>query len=63
MRADGISPPVIIKPPEEGQKKARCIRCDIAAQQAAAERLKALGLRPDETGQYFVANSEQAIKF
>jgi len=50
VRADGISPPVIIKPPEEGQKRARCIRCDIAAQQAAAERLKALGLRPDETG-------------
>jgi len=63
VRADGISPPVIIKPPEEGQKRARCIRCDIAAQQAAAERLKALGLRPDETGQYFVARGEQAIKF
>jgi superfamily II DNA or RNA helicase len=63
VRADGISPPVIIKPPEEGQKRARCIRCDIAAQQAAAERLKALGLRPDETGQYFVAQGEQAIKF
>jgi len=63
VRADGISPPVIIKPPEEGQKRARCIRCDIAAQQAAAERLKALGLRPDDTGQYFVANGEHAIKF
>ena len=63
VRADGISPPVIIKPPEEGQKRARCIRCDIAAQQAAAERLKALGLRADETGQYFVANGDQAIKF
>jgi len=63
VRADGISPPVIIKPPEEGQKRARCIRCDIAAQQAAAERLKALGLRPDETGQYFVAQGEHAIKF
>jgi hypothetical protein len=63
VRADGISPPVIIKPPEEGQKRAHVIRCDIAAQQAAAERLKALGLRADETGQYFVANGEQAIKF
>jgi superfamily II DNA or RNA helicase len=63
VRADGISPPVIIKPPEEGQKRARCIRCDIAAQQAAAERLKALGLRPDDTGQYFVAQGEHAIKF
>jgi superfamily II DNA or RNA helicase len=63
VRADGISPPVIIKPPEEGQKRARCIRCDIAAQQAAAERLKAHGLSPDETGQYFVAQGEHAIKF
>jgi superfamily II DNA or RNA helicase len=63
VRADGISPPVIIKPPEEGQKRARCIRCDIAAQQAAAERLRALGLRPDDTGQYFIANGEQAVKF
>src|SRR5258706_9596756 len=62
VRADGISPPVIIKPPEEGQKRARCIRCDIAAQQAAAEKLKALGLRADESGQYFVAQGEQAIK-
>ena len=26
VRADGISPPVIIKPPKEGQKRARCIR-------------------------------------
>src|SRR5690606_9409356 len=29
VRADGISPPVIIQPPEEGQKRARCIRTDI----------------------------------
>ena len=63
VRADGISPPVIIKPPEEGQKRARCIRCDIAAQQAAAEKLRALGLKPDESGQYFVANGDAAIKF
>lgn len=63
VRADGISPPVIIKPPEEGQKRARCIRCDIAAQQAATEKLRALGLKPDESGQYFVATGDSAIKF
>jgi superfamily II DNA or RNA helicase len=63
VRADGISPPVIIKQPEPGQKRFRCIRCDIAAQQAAAERLSALGLRPDETGQSFVADGDRAIKF
>lgn len=63
IRADGISPPVIIQPPEEGQKRARCIRCDIVAQQAAAEKLRALGLSPDESGQSFVATGESAIKF
>ncbi|HEU4406537.1 MAG TPA: SNF2-related protein [Polyangiaceae bacterium] len=63
VRADGISPPVIIKPPEGGQKRFRCIRCDIPAQQQAAERLAALGLSADETGQSFVAQGDRAIKF
>jgi superfamily II DNA or RNA helicase len=63
VRADGISPPVIIQPPEEGAKRARCIRVDIAAQQEAASKLAALGLRPDESGQGFVANGDQAIRF
>jgi superfamily II DNA or RNA helicase len=63
VRADGISPPVIIRPPPEGQKRFRCIRCDIPAQQAATERLAALGLVPDETGQKFVGQGQRAIKF
>ncbi len=63
VRADGISPPVMIVPPEDGQKRARCIRCDIAAQQSAVQLLLELGLRPDESGEYFVAEGETAIKF
>ncbi len=63
VRADGITPPVITQPPEEGMKRARCIRVDIAAQQDAANKLVALGLRPDETGQQFVARGDAAIRF
>ena len=37
VRADGITPPAIIQPPEEGMKRARCIRVDIAAQQERRE--------------------------
>ena len=44
-------------------KRARCIRVDIAAQQDAAGKLLALGLRADETGQCFVANGDAAIRF
>src|SRR5207253_9358713 len=29
VRADGITLPVLIQPPEEGQRKPRCIRVDI----------------------------------
>ncbi len=63
VRADGISLPVLIQPPEEGNKRARCIRVDIAAQQDAASKLNALGLRPDESGQAFTANGDAAIRF
>jgi superfamily II DNA or RNA helicase len=63
VRADGISPPIMILPPDEGQKRARCIRCDIAAQQAAVQQLLDLGLKADEGGEYFVAEGEHAIKF
>lgn len=63
VRADGISPPIMIVPPEEGQKRARCIRCDIAAQQQAVEQLLNLGLKPDASGEFFVAEGEAAIKF
>jgi superfamily II DNA or RNA helicase len=63
VRADGISPPIMILPPKEGQKRARCIRCDIAAQQAAVEKLLSLGLEPDESGQHFVAHGDKSIAF
>ncbi|MEO7330386.1 MAG: SNF2-related protein, partial [Minicystis sp.] len=63
VRADGISLPVLIQPPEEGNKRARCIRVDIAAQQDAASKLNDLGLRPDESGQAFTANGDAAIRF
>ncbi|HEY6722633.1 MAG TPA: SNF2-related protein [Polyangiaceae bacterium] len=63
VRADGISPPVIILPPEEGQKRAKCIRCDIAAQQNAVQLLLARGLEADEGGERFIAKGEDAIHF
>ena len=63
VRADGITPPVIIQPPPEGMKRARCVRVDIAAQQDAANKLLGLGLRADESGQFFVAMGDAAIRF
>ena len=63
VRADGISPPILILPPEEGQKRARCIRCDIAAQQRAVQLLLDLGLQPTESGDHFAAHGERAIQF
>jgi superfamily II DNA or RNA helicase len=63
VRADGITLPVLIQPPEEGQKKARCVRVDIVAQQDAAAKLLELGLRADETGQAFTATGDAAIRF
>jgi hypothetical protein len=63
VRADGLSPPIIILPLQEGQKRARCIRVDIAAQQAAVEKLLDLGLEPDESGQHFVAHGDDSIQF
>jgi hypothetical protein len=56
VRADGMTVPVIVKPPEaRSVKRAKCIRCDIAAQQVAAARLRDLGLIPAEDGNKFVA--------
>jgi superfamily II DNA or RNA helicase len=63
VRADGMTPPVIVKPPEEGMKRARCVRVDIAAQQDAAGKLIALGLTSDQDGQTFVARGDQALRF
>jgi superfamily II DNA or RNA helicase len=64
VRADGMTLPVIVKPPGPGStKRARCIRCDIAAQQEAASRLRDLGLVPAEDGNKFVARGDDAIRF
>jgi superfamily II DNA or RNA helicase len=63
VRADGMTMPVIVKPPLEGSKRARCIRCDIAAQQDAAGKLRSLGLVPDEDGNKFIARGDDAMQF
>lgn len=63
VRADGISPPVIIQPPEAGEKRARCVRTDIVAQQHAARLLLDLGLQQSETGESFIAKGDAAIRF
>lgn len=63
VRADGISLPVLVEPPAEGARRARCVRVDIAAQQEAAQRLADLGLSADESGQSFVAKGDRAIQF
>ncbi len=76
VRADGMTLPVIVKPPaaagsggraESGasntSRRARCIRCDIAAQQDAAAKLRDLGLVPAEDGNKFVARGDEAIRF
>ncbi len=63
VRADGITPPVIIQPPAEGSKRPRCIRVDIQAQQAAVAMLNELGLRADEAGVGFEAQADNALRF
>src|SRR5690606_21182842 len=63
VRADGISPPIIVLPPEEGQKRAKCIRTDIVAQQQAVQLLLEYGLSPSEYGDHFEAKGEDSIRF
>ncbi|MBX3230892.1 MAG: SNF2 helicase associated domain-containing protein [Labilithrix sp.] len=80
VRADGMTPPVIVKPPKatsddeddvggrgprrvRADKRALVIRCDIAAQQEATNKLKALGLKADEDGQSFIARGDDALQF
>src|SRR3989442_192158 len=63
FRASASPRRVIIRPPAEGARRARCIRVDIAAQQAAVSKLLDLGLMPDDVGQQFVARSDRALKF
>ncbi len=63
IRADGMSPPVRIIPPREGQKRAKVIRFDIVAQQQASGELASLGLSADESGALFAADGDRAIQF
>ncbi len=81
VRADGMTPPVIVKPPNASaaeedaehfgsgprrvaaSKRATVIRCDIAAQQEATSKLRALGLKADEDGQGFLARGDDALQF
>jgi len=63
VRADGISPPIIVLAPEEGQKRARCIRTDIVAQQSAVQLLLDAGLSPSDTGERFEARASESIRF
>ncbi|MCW5836489.1 MAG: SNF2 helicase associated domain-containing protein, partial [Labilithrix sp.] len=80
VRADGMTPPVIVKPPKvtaadeeeelgrgprrvRADKRATVIRCDIAAQQEATSKLRALGLKADEDGQVFLARGDDALQF
>lgn len=64
VRADGMTPPVIVRPPEDAStNRARCIRCDIVAQQQAVSLLAELGLKPDEDGSGFIARGDEAIQF
>ncbi len=62
VRADGISPPIIVKPASNGQL-ATCVRTDIVAQQKAVELLLELGLKADEAGEAFVAEGDDALRF
>jgi superfamily II DNA or RNA helicase len=77
VRADGMTPPVLVKPPKgdvddepdhgprrvPASKRATVLRCDIAAQQEATSRLSSLGLKPDEDGMGFVARGDDALQF
>ncbi|MSP26369.1 MAG: hypothetical protein EXR75_14685 [Myxococcales bacterium] len=63
VRADGITPPVLVKPPSENHRRVRCIRLDIAAQQEAVGKLRALGFVRDELGQQFLGRDDVALKF
>jgi superfamily II DNA or RNA helicase len=63
VRADGISPPIILKPPSESQRRATCVRADIVAQQEAVQLLIDHGLKPGDGGENFVAEGQDALRF
>jgi hypothetical protein len=64
IRSDGMTPPVIVRAAGGGQgKRAKCIRCDIAAQQSAVAKLREQGLTTDEEGLGFVLRGDGALRF
>lgn len=63
LRADGISPPLVVRPPVEGQLRAQCVRSDIPLQQLAVQKLLDLGLSDSEDGDAFEAAGQAAIDF
>jgi superfamily II DNA or RNA helicase len=63
VRADGISPPIVVKPPSGNERRATCVRADIVAQQEAVQLLIDLGLKASESGENFVAEGADALRF
>ena len=63
VRADGMSPPIVVLPPERAGKKARCVRANVLAQQEAVERVRELGFVPDEDGKGLICRGDDAIHF
>lgn len=63
VRADGMSPPIIVLPPPAPGKKARCVRVNVLEQQQAIERIKEIGFVADEEGKGLVCRGDDAIQF
>jgi superfamily II DNA or RNA helicase len=63
VRADGMSPPIVVLPLDAGARRARVVRTNVLAQQEAIEHVKALGFTPDAEGKALVARGDDAIAF
>ncbi|MEO7094665.1 MAG: SWIM zinc finger family protein, partial [Polyangiales bacterium] len=63
VRADGMSPPIVVLPPPAPGKKARCVRANVLEQQQAVEAVKDLGFVSDEEGKGLVCRGDDAIGF
>ncbi|MFI5299967.1 MAG: SNF2-related protein [Polyangiales bacterium] len=63
VRADGMSPPIVVLPPPAPGKKAICVRTNILEQQQAIEKIKELGFISDEEGKGLVCRGDDAIAF
>ncbi len=63
VRADGMSPPIVVLPPPGPGKKARCVRANVLAQQQAVEIVRELGFVPDEDGKGLICRGDDAIHF